>query len=101
MDSHVDMSVFEGMKHKQFKWMFGDKYSLVLLGLKCWNEKDGRTLGEVSFVFAEQLTALEMRNICEKVAEWMGGDLYGTVNIDFSGDSPSLEMMVELHDKMI
>lgn len=88
-------------KRKQFKRMFGDKHSLVLLGLKCWNEKDGRTLGEVSFCFGEQLTALEIRNICVTIAEWMGGDLYGTVNIDFSGSSPSLEMMVELHDKMM
>ena len=97
----ADIAVFKETKHKQFKRMFGDKYSLVLLDLKCWNEKDGRSLGEVSFCFDKQLTALEIRNICEKIAEWMGGDLYGTINLDFSGSLPSLEMMVELHNKMM
>ena len=86
----------EEKAHKQFMRMFGDKYSLVLLDLNCWNEKDGRTLSEVSFCFGEQLTVLEIRNICEKIARWMGGDLYGTINFDFSGNSPSLEMMIEM-----
>lgn len=88
----------EDKKSKQFKRMFGDKYSLVLFDLNCWSEKDGRVLGEVSFCFSEQLTAIEIQSICEEIAEWMGGELYGTVNIDFSGSVPSLEMMVVLHD---
>ena len=94
----ADLSGFEELKCKQSKRMFGDKYSLVLLGLNCWNEKDGRALGDVSFCFCEQMTALEIRSICEEIAEWMGGELYGTDNIDFSGSTPSLEMMVEVHN---
>ena len=91
-------SNYEEKKRKQFKRMFCDKYSLVLLDLKCWNERDGRTLGEVSFCFSEQMTALKIRNICEEISEWLDGNLYGTINLDFSGTSSSLEMMVELHD---
>lgn len=86
------------LKCEQFKRMFGDKYSLVLLDFNYWDEKDGRIFGEVSFCFCEQMTALEIRSICEEIAEWMGGELYGTVNIDFSGSTPSLEMMVEVHN---
>ncbi len=33
------------LKCKQFKRMFGNKCSLVLLGFNCWNEKDGRVWG--------------------------------------------------------
>ena len=41
------------------------------------------------------MTALDIQVVCEKIAKWLGGELYGTVNLDFSGSSPSLEMMVE------
>ena len=91
-------SDYEEKKRKQFKRTFGEKYSLVLLDLTCWAERDGRILGEVSFCFGEQMTALEIRNVCEEISGWLGGDLYGTINLDFTGSSPSLEMMVELHD---
>lgn len=78
--------------------MFGDKYSLELLDLKCWNEKDGRELGELSFCFSERMAAYEIQGICEEIAKWLGGELYGTVNLDFYGSKPSLEMMVEMHN---
>ena len=42
-------------KRKQFKGMFGDKYSLILLDLQVWGNKEGRTLGEVSFIFGDKL----------------------------------------------
>ena len=60
-------------RRKQFKRMFVDKYSLKLLGLQVWDNKDGRILGEVSFVFGNRLTALRIQAICEEVAEWLGG----------------------------
>ena len=41
------------------------------------------------------MTALDIQVVCVKIAKWLGGELYGTVNLDFSGDEPSLEMMVE------
>lgn len=83
-------------KRKLFKRAFGDKYLLRLLDLQAWNNKDGRTLSEVSFIFGAKMTALETQSCCEKIARWMGGELFGTVNLDFAGNAPSLEMMVEL-----
>ena len=82
-------------KKNLFKRVFGKKYSLKLSGMQAWGNKDGRELAEVSFVFGELMTALDIQVICEKIAKWLGGELYGTVNLDFSGDEPSLEMMVE------
>lgn len=87
-------------KRKLFKRVFGDKYWLRLLELKIWDNKDGRTLAEVSFVFGELMTALEIQTVCEKIARWIGGDLLGTVNLDFSGTEPSLEMMLEVHNEI-
>ena len=84
-------------KKKLFNRVFGMKYSLKLLGMQARDNKDGRELAEVSFIFGELMTALDIQVVCEKIAKWLGGELYGTVNLDFSGSSPSLEMMVE-HD---
>lgn len=82
-------------KRKLFNRVFGMKYSLKLLGMQAWDNKDGRELAEVSFMFGELMTALDIQVVCEKIAKWLGGELYGTVNLDFSGSSPSLEMMIE------
>ena len=72
------------------------KYSLKLLEMHAWDNKDGRKLAEVSFMFGELMTVLDIQVVCEKIAKWLGGELYGSVNLDFSGTNPSLEMMVEL-----
>ena len=82
-------------KKKLFNRVFGKKYSLALIEMKAWDNKDGRNLAMVSFEFKELMTALDIQVVCEKIAKWLGGELYGTVNLDFSGDEPSLEMMVE------
>lgn len=37
-----------------------------------------------------------LRRLCDDISEMVGGTLYGTVNIDYSGDVVSVEMMVEL-----
>lgn len=63
--------------------------------MRTWVNKDGRNLAMVLFEFGELMTALDIQVVCEKIAKWLGGELYGTVNLDFSGDEPSLEMMVE------
>lgn len=82
-------------KKKLFNRVFGMKYSLKLMEMQARDNKDGRELAEVSFVFGELMTALDIHVVCEKIAKWLGGELYGTVNLDFSDDDPSLEMMVE------
>ena len=82
-------------KRNLFNRVFGKKYSLKLIGMQTWSNKVGRELAEVSFTFGEQMTALDIQVVCEKIAKWLGGELYGTVNLDFSGADPLLEMMVE------
>lgn len=85
-------------KIKVFKRVFGNKYSLELLDLHAWKNKDRRIISNVSFTFGESMSAFEIRICCEKIARWIGGELFGTVNLDFSGNVPSLEMVVEITD---
>ena len=42
------------------------------------------------------MTVVGLRRLCENISAMIGGALYGTVNLDYSGDVVSVEMMVEL-----
>ena len=43
-----------------------------------------------------RMTVAGLRRLCENISTMIGGSLYGTVNIDYSGDTVLVEMMVEL-----
>ena len=43
-----------------------------------------------------RITVSGLRRICDEISKFIGGTLYGTVNLDYSGDAVSVEMMVEL-----
>ena len=43
-----------------------------------------------------RMTIAGLRRLCNDISEMAGGTLYGTVNIDYSGDVVSIEMMVGL-----
>lgn len=43
-----------------------------------------------------RMTIAGLRRLCDDVSSGVGGTLYGTVNLDYSGDVMSVEMMVEL-----
>lgn len=43
-----------------------------------------------------RMTIVGLRRLCDDVSSEVGGTLYGTVNLDYSGDVVSVEMMVEL-----
>ena len=43
-----------------------------------------------------RMTIAGLRRLCDDVSSGVGGTLYGTVNLDYSGDVVSVEMMVEL-----
>ena len=43
-----------------------------------------------------RMTIAGLRRLCDDVSEMVGGTLYGTVNLDYSGNVVSVEMMVEL-----
>ena len=53
-------------KKRLFKRVFGKKYSLKLIEMKVWDNKDGRKLAMASFVFGELMTALDIQVVCEK-----------------------------------
>ena len=44
-----------------------------------------------------RMTIAGLRRLCDDVSSEVGGTLYGTVNLDYSGDVVSVEMMVELN----
>ena len=76
------MSELIEKKKKLFNRVFGMKYSLSLIEMKAWDNKDGRELAEVSFAFGELMTALDIQVVCVEIAKWLGGELYGTVNLE-------------------
>ena len=43
-----------------------------------------------------RMTIAGLRRLCDDVSSGVGGTLYGTVNLDYSGDVVSVEMIVEL-----
>lgn len=43
-----------------------------------------------------RMTVAGLRRLCDNVSAEVGGTLYGTVNLDYSGDVVSVEMMVDL-----
>lgn len=43
-----------------------------------------------------RMTIAGLRRLCDDVSSEVGGTLYGTVNLDYSGGVVSVEMMVEL-----
>ena len=44
-----------------------------------------------------RMTVAGLRRFCNDISAEVGGTLYGTVNLDYSGDVVSVEMMVELN----
>ena len=58
---------------------------------------NGRLL-QIDFAgVGHRMTIAGLRRLCDDVSSEVGGTLYGTVNIDYSGDVVSVEMMVELN----
>lgn len=84
---------------RSFAQKFGRRYGLKLLDFQKWHDKNQGTLGQASFLFGGHMSMEEFRIVCQKVAEWMGGELYGTVNIDFFGTVPSADIMVEYDNR--
>ena len=62
----------------------------------CRSGKNGRLL-QIDFSgVGNRMTIAGLRRLCDDISDMVGGTLYGTVNIDYSGDVVSVEMMVEL-----
>lgn len=85
----------EKTKRRNFNRRFGKLYGVKLLELQCHANPQGQCFVDVDFMFPTHVTAEEIGHMCDSVAGWIGGRLYGTVNLDFSGKS-SLSIVVEL-----
>ena len=95
--TNEELQKLEESKRRVFKRMFGDRYGVRLIELRLWINDDGREFGQVNFSICETMTAMEIGEMCRKMAKWLDGELYGTVNIDYTDEiSPVIEMMVEI-----
>lgn len=62
----------------------------------CRSGADNRLL-QIDFSgVGHRMTIAGLRRLCDDISAIVGGKLYGTVNLDYSGDVVSVEMMVEL-----
>ena len=88
------LASFEKVKRQNFNRKFGKCYGIKLLELQTHNLQ-GQCFADIDFLFRPRMTAEEIGMMCENIAAWIGGELHGTVNIDYSG-KPSLSIVVEL-----
>lgn len=70
--------------------------SLTLQELQVWENPDGREFASVSCLIGETLSTAELDSFGRSAASALGGEPYGTLNLDFSGSVPSLEVLVDL-----
>lgn len=71
-------------------------FSNVHVQSVCHSGANNRLL-QIDFAGVDhRMTIAGLRRLCDDISAIVGGKLYGTVNIDYSGDVVSVEMMVEL-----
>lgn len=82
------------MIEKQFE----ERFSLSHIHMQSVSRSrvNGRLL-QIDFSgVGHRMTIAGLRRLCDDISAMVGGTLYGTVDIDYSGDVVSVEMMVEL-----
>ena len=75
-----------------------ERFSLSHVNVQsvCCSGANGRFL-QIDFSgVGNRMTIAGLRRLCDDISEMVGGLLYGTVNLDYSGDVVSVEMMVDL-----
>ena len=81
-------------KRQNFNRKFGKRYGIKLMELQGHCNPQGEGFIDIDFLFGPRMTAEAIGMMCENIALWVGGELRGTVNIDFSG-RPTLAIVVE------
>ena len=72
-------------------------FSNVHVQFVCRSRENWRLL-QIDFSgLGHRMTIAGLRRLCDDISAIVGGKLYGTVNLDYSGDVVSVEMMVELN----
>lgn len=81
---------------RQIRRELEEKFSLKILDLQFIILSDGEKAHyEIVFFISPNITIDQLKDLCEEIAEYLGGELYGDVNIDYSGNTPSVEMLSE------
>lgn len=83
----------------EYQELLNRKYSLTDSHLQFLTNSNSDVLGEFSAILRNKLTLDALKTMCEEIAAFVGGSLYGTVNVDFSGSCYSFEMMIEFQEK--
>ena len=82
------------IKRRNFNRKFGQRYGIKLMELQGHCNPHGEGFIDIDFMFGPRMAAEAIGMMCENIAAWVGGELRGTVNIDFSG-RPTLAIVVE------
>ena len=56
---------------------------------------------QIYFMIRDSITLEGLRDLCDEISEYLGGDLYGEVHIDYSGTTTSVDMLCELPEQEI
>ena len=77
-----------------------ERFSLSHIHMQSVSRSRSRVNGRLLQIdfsgIGHRMTIAGLRRLCDDVSSEVGGTLYGTVNLDYSGDVVSVEMMVEL-----
>ena len=92
--TQTELTRIEETKRRNFNRKFGNRYGVTLMELQGHRNPQGEGFVDIDFLFDSRMTAEAIGMMCENIAAWVGGELRGTVNIDFSG-RPTLAIVVE------
>ena len=92
--TQAELKRIEETKRLGFNRKFGKRYGVKLMELQGHRNPQGEGFVDIDFLFDSRMTAEAIGMMCESIAAWVGGELRGTVNIDFSG-RPTLAIVVE------
>ena len=89
----------EQMSERDIEACLVERFSLSYVHVQSiYRPKANARLLQIDFVgVGHRMTIAGLRRLCDDVSSEVGGTLYGTVNLDYSGDVVSVEMMVELN----
>ena len=85
-------------KERAIEQRLAERFALTHVHVQsvCRSGENGRLL-QIDFAgVGHRMTIAGLRRLCDDVSSEVGGTLYGTVNLDYSGGVVSVEMMVEL-----
>jgi len=101
MSKLQSVELIDSLTENADEWerMLNKKYSLRDSCFQFYTNDNADVLGDFSACLVKKLTLDELKMICEEIAAFVGGELYGTVNIDFFGSRYSFEMMIEWQAK--